>query len=143
MATNLSDTEVMVLLVLVIATFIKVIYSIFVHFSKDIVKSNLGKGIYLFIKDTKTLYSSFIDFIFLIIGFYYILIRETKNKFFYILCCILIFKAVVHFFVTYKFYKIFNYYDEEKILKFKKIESFITNYLLLFLTAYILKSVFF
>ena len=143
MATNLSDTEVMVLLVLVIATFIKVIYSIFVHFSKDIVKSNLGKGIYLFIKDTKTLYSSFIDFIFLIIGFYYIFIRETKNKYFYITCYILILKAVFHFFVTYKFYKIFNYYDEEKILKFKKIESFITNYLLLFLTAYILKSVFF
>ena len=97
----------------------------------------------LFIKDTKTLYSSFIDFIFLIVGFYYIFIRKTNNTLFYITCYILIFKAIVHFFVTSKIYKVFNYYDEEKILKFKKIESFITNYLLLFFTAYILKSVYF
>jgi len=141
---NLSDNEVIVLLVLVLATFLKVTYSTFTYFSKDLIEYNLGKNIYSFLHDTKTLYSSFIDIIYILVGVYFIFIRHTKNKIFIFGFSVLIFKAIIHLLVTYNLYKIFNLRPETEanLIKFKNTETLITNVVLFFLTLYILKVVF-
>ena len=142
---NLSNNEVQMLLILALATFIKVIYSTSTYYAKYLVKTELGNNIYKFVDSTKTLYSSFIDLLSLLIGIYFIFIKHTKNLFFLIAFSILIFKSIMHFLVTYKLYKIVNLSaeNEKKLLEFKVVETIITNAVLFCLTLYILKVVFF
>jgi hypothetical protein len=97
-----------------------------------------------FIDSTKTLYSSLINLVSMLVGIYFIFIKKTDNIYFILGFSLLIFKAIVHFIVTYKLYKVLNLTaeNEEKLIKFRDIESPITNYVLMFLTLYILKVVF-
>jgi len=145
MANELSDNEINVLLTLVAATFIKVIYTTTVYYSGNLLKTDLGEIFYKFIDNTKTLYSSFINLLSLLIGVYFIFIKRTDNLVFILAFSLLIFKAIMHFLVTYKLYKVvkLSAKNERNLLKFKTGETIVTNYALLFLTLYIIKVVYF
>jgi hypothetical protein len=145
MANELTDNEIDVLLILVVATFIKVVYTTTVYYSGNLLKTDLGEIFYKFIDKTKTLYSSFINLLSLLIGVYFIFIKRTDNLVFILAFSLLIFKAIMHFLVTYKLYKLANLSakNEKKLLKFKIGETILTNYALFFLTLYIIKVVYF
>ena len=144
MNNKLSDNEVIALLILVFATLIKVIYSTTTYYTEYIINYTLGERFYKFIHRTKNFYSSLIDLTYVIIGIYFIFIRKTRNIFFLVAFYALIFKAFMHFLIRTKIYKFLNLSaeNENKLLKFKIIETIITNYILFFLTLYILKVVF-
>ena len=144
MSNELTENETKVLLILVFFTLLKVVYSTANYYSKYFIKSELGNNIYKIIDATKTFYSSLINLVSAIVGVYFIFVRQTKNIFFLVAFYALIFKAFMHFVVTYNLYKILNLSaeNEKKLLEFKTVETIITNYVLLFLTLYILKVVF-
>ena len=80
----------------------------------------------------------------MLVGIYFIFIKKSDNIYFILGFSVLIFKSIIHFMVTDKLYKGFNLTpeNEQKLIKFRDIESPITNYVLMFLTLYILKVVF-
>ena len=133
-----------ILLTLVFLTLVKVIFSNIVYYSKLFHQLGLSNNVFDFIDSTKTLYSSFINLISMLVGIYFIFIKKSDNIYFILGFSVLIFKSIIHFMVTYKLYKGFNLTpeNEQKLIKFRDIESPITNYVLMFLTLYILKVVF-
>ena len=144
MERELDNNDTFVLLTLVFFILLKVIFSILVYFSKFFNKLGLSNTVFNFIDLTHTGFSSLINFISVLVGIYFIFIKKTDNIYFIVGFSVLIFKAFMHFLITYKLYKGFNLTpeNEEKLRKFKKGESIVTNYILLFLTAYIIKKVF-
>jgi hypothetical protein len=144
MEKELDNNDVFVLLILVFLILIKVLFSVLVHFSKFFNKLGLSNRVFDFIDLTKTGFSSLINLVSVLVGIYFIFIKKTDNIYFIVGFSALIFKAFMHFLITYKLYKGLNLTpeNEEKLRKFKKGESMVTNYILLFLTVYIIKKVF-
>jgi hypothetical protein len=140
----LSNNEGIVFLLLVIATFIKVIYNNAVYYSKYFIKTNLGENIYKFIRSTKKVYASSIDMLYVIVGIYFIFIKKSKNIILTSIFSLLIFKALMHFLVAYKLYRNLNLSleNEKKFLEFKSVLTRAMNVVLFFLTLYILKIIF-
>ena len=144
MDSELNNNDIFVLLILVFLILLKVVFSAIVHFGKFFNKLGLSDNVFNFIDSTKTNYSSLINIISVLVGIYFIFIKKTDNIYFIVGFSALIFKAFMHFFTTYKLYKGLNLspQNEEKLKQFKKGESIVTNYVLLFLTLYIIKKVF-
>jgi hypothetical protein len=144
MNSELNNKDIFVLLILVFFILVKVILSSIVHFSKFFNKLGLSKSVFNFIDLTKTGFSSLINIISVLVGIYFIFIKKTQNIYFIAGFSVLIFKAIMHFLITYKLYKIFNLTseNEKKLRQFKKGESLVTNFVLFFLTVYIIKKVF-
>jgi hypothetical protein len=144
MNSELNDNDIYILLTLVFLILVKVIFSSIVYYSKLFHQLGLSNNVFDFIDSTKTLYSSFINLISMLVGIYFIFIKKSDNIYFILGFSVLIFKSIIHFMVTYKLYKGFNLTpeNEQKLIKFRDIESPITNYVLMFLTLYILKVVF-
>ena len=144
MNSELNDNDIYILLTLVFLILVKVIFSNIVYYSKLFHQLGLSNNVFDFIDSTKTLYSSFINLISMLVGIYFIFIKKSDNIYFILGFSVLIFKSIIHFMVTYKLYKGFNLTpeNEQKLIKFRDIESPITNYVLMFLTLYILKVVF-
>jgi hypothetical protein len=144
MNSELNDNDIYILLTLVFLTLVKVIFSNIVYYSKLFHQLGLSNNVFDFIDSTKTLYSSFINLVSMLVGIYFIFIKKSDNIYFILGFSVLIFKSIIHFMVTYKLYKGFNLTpeNEQKLIKFRDIESPITNYVLMFLTLYILKVVF-
>jgi hypothetical protein len=144
MASELDNNDIFVLLILVFLILLKVVFSGIVHFSKFFNKLGLNDYIFNLIDSSKTGYSSLINIVSVLVGIYFIFIKKTDNIYFIVGFSILMFKAFMHFLTTYKLYKIFNLSpeNEQKLRKFKKGESLVTNYVLFFLTLYIIKKVF-
>ena len=144
MNSELNDNDIYILLTLVFLILVKVIFSSIVYYSKLFHQLGLSNNVFDFIDSTKTLYSSFINLISMLVGIYFIFIKKSDNIYFILGFSVLIFKSIIHFIVTYKLYKSLNFTpeNEEKLIKFRDIESPITNYVLMFLTLYILKVVF-
>ena len=140
----LSNNEVIVLLLLVIATFIKVIYNNSVYYSKYLIKTNLGENTYKFIRSTKKVYASTIDMLYVIVGIYFIFIKKSKNIILSSIFLLLIFKALMHFLAAYKLHRNLNLSleNEKSFLEFKSVLTRAMNFVLFFLTLYILKVVF-
>ena len=145
MNSELNDNDIYILLTLVFLILVKVIFSSIVYYSKLFHQLGLSNNVFDFIDSTKTLYSSFINLISMLVGIYFIFIKKSDNIYFILGFSVLIFKSIIHFMVTYKLYKGFNLTpeNEQKLIKFRDIESPITNYVLMFLTLYILKVVLF
>ena len=143
MNSELNDNDIYILLTLVFLILVKVIFSSIVYYSKLFHQLGLSNNVFDFIDSTKTLYSSFINLISMLVGIYFIFIKKSDNIYFILGFSVLIFKSIIHFMVTYKLYKGFNLTpeNEQKLIKFRDIESPITNYVLMFLTLYILKVV--
>ena len=144
MNSELNDNDIYILLTLVFLILVKVIFSSIVYYSKLFHQLGLSNNVFDFIDSTKTLYSSFINLVSMLVGIYFIFIKKSDNIYFILGFSVLIFKSIIHFMVTYKLYKGFNLTpeNEQKLIKFRDIESPITNYVLMFLTLYILKVVF-
>ena len=144
MNSELNDNDIYILLTLVFLILVKVILSSIVYYSKLFHQLGLSNNVFDFIDSTKTLYSSLINLVSMLVGIYFIFIKKTDNIYFILGFSLLIFKAIVHFIVTYKLYKVLNLTaeNEEKLIKFRDIETPITNYVLLFLTLYTIKKVF-
>jgi hypothetical protein len=145
MNTELNDNDIFMLLILVLLILVKVIFSSIVYYSNFFYDLGLSNSVFDFIKSTKTLYSSLVNLVSALLGFYFIFIKKTDNIYFILCFSALIFKAIIHFLVVYKLYKAFNLSpeNEKNLINFRKIETPITNYVLLFLTIYIIKKVFF
>ena len=143
MNSELNDNDIYILLTLVFLILVKVIFSNIVYYSKLFHQLGLSNNVFDFIDSTKTLYSSFINLVSMLVGIYFIFIKKSDNIYFILGFSVLIFKSIIHFMVTYKLYKGFNLTpeNEQKLIKFRDIESPITNYVLMFLTLYILKVV--
>ena len=143
MSSNLNDNDIIILLILVVLILLKVILSGIVYYSKEFHKLGLSDNVFDFIESTKTLYSSFINLVSMLVGIYFIFIKNTTNLYFIFGFSALIFKAIIHFLVTYKLYKFMNLTTETErnLIKFREIESPITNLILLCLTFYIIKVV--
>ena len=143
MNSELNDNDIYILLTLVFLILVKVIFSSIVYYSKLFHQLGLSNNVFDFIDSTKTLYSSFINLISMLVGIYFIFIKKSDNIYFILGFSVLIFKSIIHFMVTYKLYKGLNLTpeNEQKLIKFRDIESPITNYVLMFLTLYILKVV--
>jgi hypothetical protein len=144
MNTELNDNDIFMLLILVLLILVKVIFSSIVYYSNFFYDLGLSNSVFDFIKSTKTLYSSLVNLVSALLGFYFIFIKKTDNIYFILCFSVLIFKAIIHFLVVYKLYKVFylSPENEKNLINFRKIESPITNYVLMFLTLYILKVVF-
>jgi len=145
MDSELNNNDIFLLLILVFIILLKVILSGIVHFSKFFNNLELSNSVSNFIDSTKTVYSSLTNIVSVLVGIYFIFIKKTKNPYFIIGFSLLIFKAFMHFLITYKLYKGLNLSpeNEKKLRQFKKDESVVTNYVLFFLTLYIIKKVFF
>jgi hypothetical protein len=144
MEKELDNNDVLVLLILVFFILLKVVFSAVIHFTKFFNKLGLSNSVFTFIDLTKTGFSSLINLVSVLVGIYFIFIKKTHNIYFIIGFSALIFKAFMHFLTTYKLYKGFNLTpeNEEKLRKFKKGESMVTNFILFFLTLYIIKKIF-
>ena len=144
MNSELNDNDIYILLTLVFLILVKVIFSSIVYYSKLFHQLGLSNNVFDFIDSTKTLYSSFINLVSMLVGIYFIFIKKSDNIYFILGFSVLIFKSIIHFMVTNKLYKSLNLTpeNEQKLIKFRDIESPITNYVLMFLTLYILKVVF-
>jgi hypothetical protein len=144
MSSELNDNDIYILLILVFLILVKVIFSSIVYYSKLFHQLGLSNNMFDFINSTKTLYSSLINLVSMLVGIYFIFIKKTDNIYFILGFSALIFKAIIHFLVVYKLYKEFNLTpeNEEKLIRFREIETPVTNYVLLFLTLYIIKKVF-
>jgi hypothetical protein len=144
MNKDLTDNEILLLLILVFLVLTKVVFSGIVHFSKHFHKLGLSDKVFDYIKSTKTFYSSLINIIATIVGIYFIFIKKITGLLF-ILSFIVILKSILHFTIEYDLYKQLNLSPntENLLIDYKKYESIITNYVLFFFTLYILKYVFF
>ena len=144
MGRELDNNDVFVLLTLVFFILLKVVFSTIVHFTNFFNKLGLNESVFNFIKLTKIGFSSLINFVSVLVGIYFIFVKKTDNIYFIVGFSALIFKAIMHFIMTYKLYKVFNLSpeNEKKLRKFKKGESLVTNFILFFLTVYIIKKIF-
>lgn len=145
MNIQLTNNEIYTLIILVISILIKVIFSDVIYYGKYLNKFGLENELFDFVESNKILYSGFIDLFSMIIGIYFIFIKQTTDVIFIIIFSALIIKAIFHFLVIYKLYNFFNLSieNEQKLIKFREIETPITNHLLMFLALYILINIFF
>lgn len=145
MNNQFTNNEIYTLIILVIAILIKVIFSDVIYYGKYLNKFGLEDELFDFVELNKILYSSFIDLFSMIIGIYFIFIKQTTDVIFIITFSALIIKAIFHFLVIYKLYNFFNLSieNEQKLIRFREIETPITNHLLMFLALYILINIFF
>ena len=105
MNSELNDNDIYILLTLVFLILVKVIFSNIVYYSKLFHQLGLSNNVFDFIDSTKTLYSSFINLVSMLVGIYFIFIKKSDNIYFILGFSVLIFKSIIHFMVTYKLYK--------------------------------------
>lgn len=144
MSSNLTDNDITILLILVCLIFIKAVFSTIVHYETEFHQLGLSDNVLYFIESIKTLYSSFINLVSMLVGIYFIFIKNTTNAYFIFGFSVLIFKAIIHFLVSYKLYKFMDLTPEmeRKLIVFRQYESGITNIVLLLFTFYIIKVIF-
>ena len=95
-------------------------------------------------KQFNDMYDHILDILYLYIG-YYILLVMKKPSWIYILTAIVFMqKGILHFVAFFEWYKKMGLSPEaERIfVQYKEAQSFVTNYGLLFVSAYMLRNIF-
>lgn len=140
MKSQLTETDLLLIIIILIGVFIKSIislekYSNFLQLSSE----SLDRLIYYY-----EIYSDFMNIVFIYIAYYIYFVKQITNNIVTFLCVLLFIKSIFHFFINYELYKPLNVsiQTEQQLLKFKNIESIITNTILGFASAYALYIIF-
>ena len=139
--STFTKTEIFILLLLILETFIKTTVTVVLKHPEyfDLGNKNLTNLRYY-----SKIFSLMNCMVLMILSIYLLVVKKINNPIYLIVCFMLILKAMTHFIVFFKIYKMFNLSlkTQEKIILFKKYESTITNITLIILTSYILSRIF-
>ena len=136
---HMNDNAIIVMIILVVLLFLK---ALFYYLS-------LTKFHHIFISDEnfekfRTILSSILDALLMIISLFVLFLRKNNSMLIIILAIIFLVKTILHFFVNYNLYKYTSLSESniDKIQKFKRVYTFITNSMLFIASFYMLNIIF-
>ena len=137
-----SETEIYILLLLIVEAFLKSILSILIYTNSRHIGFNLITN-NLLIEFFKV-FSTFMNICFVIVAFYLLFIKEVRSFAYLVICFGLIIKGFMHFLVDNKLYKYLNLSkeNEQKLIMYKEYETALTNLVIGITTLYVLYKIF-
>ena len=139
MKTQLTETDLLLIIIVLIGIFIKSIISL-QKYSNILQLSNESLNTLIYYYE---FYSDFMNIVFIYIAYYIYFVKHATSNIVGFLCVLLFIKSIFHFFVNYQIYKPLNLsiQTEQQLMQFKNIESIITNTILGIASAYALYNI--
>ncbi len=126
----MDDNILSFLILLVISSFIKgVIYAARPYFT---------------FHSFADVYDHILDAVYLFVGVYILTVMRNPSTLYMVAAVILLQKAILHFVVFFRFYENWGLspQTEQNLVQYKKMESMVTDYGILFVSLYLLSQIF-
>ncbi len=128
----MDDNILSFLILLVISSFIKGVF--------EVSRSYVGPSLNLYID----YYDHVLDAIYLFIGLYILTTMKNPSTIYIVSAIVLLQKGILHFLVYFRLYESLGLspQTEQNLVQYKKIQSLVTDYGILFVSLYLLYNIF-
>ena len=134
----MTETVFYFLILMIITSFFKGVFNLIEHI--DLTYDIVGARY----KQFNDMYDHVLDILYLYIGFYILLVMKNPSPLYILTAIIFIQKGILHFLVFFEWYKKLglSLQAEQQLVRYKEIQSYITNYGILFISIYMLRNIF-